>query len=194
MMQSGSVTPYYSKVSPTYLSQFIVVFSILLYCLLFSACDNKITSDNVNVKAECVSVYHEGKGNYTYIGTLKYTLNPQADLIYSPLHPSVWIFRSIPKDFEEKDFKVGGAYLDLGSDFEYLGMVDVNLSDEELAKIFSVNLDDLLKIDKKDNTGSGKYILRVAGDRWQKFGIFVHKRHQIIEERSIKLATRKSDS
>ena len=180
-MTAETIKHYHPVFSLARTFRCILIFSILFACLILSACDNVITKDNVKVKAGCVTIYYEGDDNYTYIGTLRYAMSGW-NLSYGPMHPSVVIFRGIPQYFKDKKLKTGGAYLDSKNGFEYLGMVDLSLSDEELAKLFSVNIDDLPEqADVKPEAKKG-FIVRADGDKWYKFGIFVHKNNSITKE------------
>ena len=56
----------------------------------------------------------------------------------------VWIFKEVDPEYQEfmRDeygVELGGAYLETGPDqFEFIRLVDISLSDEELAKLFGI--------------------------------------------------------
>ncbi len=97
----------------------------------------KIDSIRQSVGAQCVSIYYEGEGNYTYVGRLNATLNGWWESI-TPQVPNISIFRVVPQDLSIKhsSLRAGCAYLDTLNSYQYLGRVDLSKTDTELARLF----------------------------------------------------------
>ncbi len=97
----------------------------------------KIDSIRQAIGAQCVSIYYEGEGNYTYVGRLKVSLNGWWESI-TPHVPNISIFRMVPQDLLDKhsSLRAGCAYLDTLNSYQYLGRVDLSKTDIELARMF----------------------------------------------------------